>query len=114
MTTEQKTLLRDVDTPPAPSLPLPTEVRHNSKRVGWRGLIRAQVAQAVAAAREASGQPPKIKEIVAMFPAKSPEHCWEGDPANPIKNRRRIWVQEVRRQLGGKRKKPADQPLLEG
>jgi len=104
-------LIKGVDTPPAPSLPLPTEVRHNNKSLHWRQVFRSQVAGVIAQYREASGTLPKVKEIVAYFPFDNPDHCWPD--GTPIKNRRRIWVQECRKALGGKRKGKEVLPLLE-
>ncbi len=102
-------LFKGVDTPPAPSLPLPKEMRHNNKSLHWRQVFRSQVLGVIAEFKVVNGKLPLVKEVVAYFPSDDCDHIWPD--GTPIKNRRRIWVQEVRKALGKRKGEPM--PLLE-
>lgn len=99
-------LIPDVDTPPAPSLPIGEAKKTGGSTIFWRQAFAAEVRKIVAQLKT-EGIKPLVKDIVALFPSEKKEHQWEDGTL--IKSRRRIWVQEVRRAL---RKHDSETPLL--
>lgn len=99
-------LIPDVDTPPAPSLPIGEVVKKGGLTIYWRQAFKAEILKIVSQLKS-EGIKVLVKDVVALFPAEKKEHQWEDGTV--IKSRRRIWVQEARRAL---RKHDSDTPLL--